>query len=156
MRLSPEVSMRRRLDFFSARLSEGEGGCWLWTGAKTPTQTTGPGGGYYGKVQLTTGGTTVLERWYAHRLGWFLHCGEIPDGLVLDHLCRHTLCVNPDHLEPVTHKINSRRGMQALRERRPLCPRGHNDWAEYTKGDSYSRYCAECNRIRARRYRKVA
>jgi len=36
--------------------------------------------------------------------------GPVPDGLELDHLCRVRSCCNPDHLEPVTHKENIRRG----------------------------------------------
>jgi hypothetical protein len=36
--------------------------------------------------------------------------GPIPDGLVIDHLCRVSLCVNPDHLEAVTEAVNVQRG----------------------------------------------
>lgn len=37
--------------------------------------------------------------------------GPIPEGLTIDHLCRNTMCVNPDHLEPVTHRENLMRGV---------------------------------------------
>ena len=64
-------------------------GCWLWTAALSH------GYGRFGK-----GGA-------AHRLAWEDRNGPIPEGLVLDHLCRVPRCVNPEHLEPVTHRENT-------------------------------------------------
>ncbi|MEJ7786912.1 MAG: HNH endonuclease signature motif containing protein [Solirubrobacteraceae bacterium] len=46
----------------------------------------------------------------AHRVYWERENGEVPEGLDLDHLCKQTDCVNPEHLEPVTHQENMRRG----------------------------------------------
>jgi hypothetical protein len=74
--------------------------------------------------------------------------GEIPEGLELDHLCRNTLCVNPDHLEPVTHAENIQRGHAA---RGPVthCRRRHEMTAEnsYFDGRTGKRYCRSCQRI---------
>lgn len=47
---------------------------------------------------------------YMHRAMYEQMVGSIPDGLQIDHLCRETRCIRPDHLEPVTPAENSRRG----------------------------------------------
>ena len=39
--------------------------------------------------------------------------GPIAEGLEIDHLCRVRHCVNPDHLEAVESKVNTRRGKRA-------------------------------------------
>ena len=92
---------------------EGPNGCWLWTGAKNPKG--------YGQFQF--GG-----RWgSAHRYAYQRFVGVIPQGLGIDHLCRVRNCVNYEHLEPVTTKENTLRGISpsALNARKITCPRGH-------------------------------
>lgn len=73
-------------------------GCWLWKGA-----TAGPG---YGRFRLDG----VLR--YAHRFSYEISVGPIPKGLEMDHLCRTKNCVNPSHLQAVTHQINILRGFR--------------------------------------------
>lgn len=72
--------------------------CWFYTG----TNTSG-----YGTMVIDGRQQTVHRYMYAS-----VH-GEIPKGLELDHLCRVKHCINPDHLQAVTHLENVRRGPQA-------------------------------------------
>ena len=58
---------------------------------------------YYGR--LTRKGKSMP----AHKYMYEKKHGQVPEGMELDHLCRVTLCVNPDHLEAVTHTQNMRR-----------------------------------------------
>lgn len=123
---------------------EPNSGCWLWDGAAS---TTG-----YGQVHWE--GKTK----HAHRIVFTLLKGEIPAGLDLDHLCRTPMCVNPDHLEPVTRKVNLHRGKtdhwgRHLREK-THCPQGHPYSGEnlYTKPEG-SRVCRICTREGLRRSR---
>lgn len=138
------TTFAERVRFFEKRIAP-KGDCWEWTGAK---HFSSHGGGPYGRAQL--GGRAIREQWYAHRLSWVIHHGEIPAGLTLDHLCPNTLCVNPAHLEPVPASVNSKRAGEKYRTNNPRCPQGHMDWATRPTG----RYCAECNRTRSRLNKK--
>lgn len=70
-------------------------GCWIWTGAVHKS----------GYAYIKWKGNATV----AHRVMYELHKGEIPRGLVLDHTCSVKLCINPDHLEPVTYSENTQR-----------------------------------------------
>jgi|SRR3990167_9644245 len=54
-------------------------------------------------------GKTIL----AHRYLYEKRYGKIPEGMVVDHLCRNPMCVNLNHLEMVTIAENTRRGKVA-------------------------------------------
>ena len=119
---------------FWAKVSGGDvEGCWNWVASIADT----------GYGQFADRGV----RHYAHRFAYQQMVGEIPEGLVLDHLCRNRACVNPWHLDPVTQKINVARSYGA----RTHCPQGH----PYDEANTYVttrgvRQCRECKRIRDR------
>lgn len=109
------------------------GRCWRWTGGFYSNG--------YGKLQRAG-----LSSSLAHRIVYSLLVGPVPDGLDLDHLCRHRWCVRPSHLEPVTHKVNLLRGHQA----RTKCRNGH-DITEPGAVKPGTRQCVICWRARYRK-----
>lgn len=126
-------------DRFWKSVSIGED-CWNWNGTVTPF-------GY--------GSFSFLNRSRpAHRISYIFKYGKIPNGLVLDHLCRNPGCVNPDHLEPVTHFENAYRGIPGLRRAVQICERGHRYTSENTKWKvenvkwKRGRECRICRHIR--------
>lgn len=95
---------------FMLKVVENDDGCWLWTGATSGTDRK------YGRYCPEPTASTKLEM--AHRVSYELFVGPIPEGLTIDHLCRVTLCVNPEHLEPVPLQENLRRRDEAARTRK--------------------------------------
>lgn len=147
-------------NFWAKVRRSGDTDCWLWTGSISAD----------GYGRLLAGPHRL-----AHRYSYTLTKGEIPDGLELDHTCHsasgceaagrschHRRCVNPSHLELVTHgenhariaiAVNRRRGIKvaALQADKTHCPAGH----EYTTENTYvdkrgSRNCRTCAAERSR------
>lgn len=120
------------------------GDCWLWTAGRNRQ-----GYGEFATRQTDNPKTRV-----AHRIAYELVVGPIPEGLVLDHLCRNPPCVNPAHVEPVTVGENTMRGvgLAPQRARQTHCVNGH----EYTPDNTYiapkrgTRDCRTCRQIRSR------
>lgn len=94
-----------------------ENPCWEWQGHINPRG--------YGVRSWNIGGKKVNK--FAHRLIYEATVGNIPEGLVIDHLCRNHACVNPTHLEVVSNRENILRGIGATAEnaRKTLCKNGH-------------------------------
>lgn len=116
--------------------------CWTWKDVPTRAG--------YGLISVND------RRLYAHRFAYELFHGLIPDGLVIDHLCRNTRCVNPDHLEAVTQRENCLRGVSvsAINAAKTHCIHGHSfdDDNTYMPPGSNQRMCRTClNERRAAR-----
>ena len=118
--------------------SGGPDACWPWTASKREN----------GYGQYTVSG----KNWLPHRYAYTEVIGPIPEGMDLDHLCRNPACVNPAHLEPVTHRENVLRSdnFAAHYATQTRCKHGH----ELTPENIYlwrgTRYCRECRRSRRR------
>ena len=138
-----QIDMRSRIE--SKFIPEPNSGCFIWTGMLN--------GAGYGMVAVTTNGVKRLRR--AHRLYYEIEKGPIPEGLVIDHLCRMRCCLNPAHMEPVTSVENVMRGESffAQQVRRTHCPQGHlyggKNLRISAKGE---RICKICDRNRAMSY----
>lgn len=133
-----EQSLERFESFY---IPEPNSGCWIWIGAITTGKLD------YGNFSL--GGMNYR----AHRVSYEHEIGKIPQGLVLDHLCRNTLCVNPVHLEPVTQRVNRERG--GLGRFKFSCDGGHPRSEENTYTNNRgNQVCRICRRIRNKEWKK--
>lgn len=120
-----------------------ETGCWLWT---RPLNR--------GQGRFWDGSHNIL----AHRYAYTLIVGPIPDDLTIDHLCRVTYCVNPEHLEPVPKGVNTLRSNaeSAQNARLTTCKKGLHPLSgdNLIRGSKGERLCRECNREKHRRSNK--
>lgn len=130
--------------FWAKSIPEPNGGCWLWLGTESATY------GQFWRAGRMHG---------AHRVAYEALVGPVPDPLELDHKCRVRCCVNPAHLEPVTHLVNVRRGIHR-NTAKTRCPAGH----PYDRENTYvvlwhgrrGRQCRTCNQARNDARAKVA
>ncbi len=119
--------------------------CWNWIA---------------GKNQKGYGTFETEKTQMAHRISYEDVKGDIPKGLVIDHLCRNRACVNPEHLEVVSNLENIQRGLTGKinhhNSKKTHCLKGH----EFTKENTYlsskgSRECRACHRIRERQRKQM-
>lgn len=111
--------------------------CWIWNASKNED-----GYGLFrfnGKVRR------------AHQFSYKLYKGKLKDGCEIDHICKNRSCVNPYHMEGVTHKENTLRGntVGGVYARRTHCKSGHPFTGEnvYSRGPGLGRGCRACNKI---------
>jgi hypothetical protein len=120
---------------------EPNSGCWIWLGALR-SKRSGYGSYHFEGKQYAT-----------HILAYKLLKGSYAANLQLDHLCRIRCCCNPDHLEPVTAKINLLRGESpaAKNSKKTHCPKGHPFTADNLVNlRTGERSCRTCTNDRAR------
>ena len=140
------VRHRSARDRFWERVDRPDSGCWNWTGYRSELG--------YGRFY-----PVGKKRVPAHRFAYELLVGPIPEGLVLDHLCRNASCVNPAHLEPVSQRENVLRGLAptAINAIKTQCIHGHEYTPENTMRQKHGRECRTCyNRRRRERYARRA
>lgn len=118
--------------YFAHHVVELASGCWGWAGPKEKRD---------GRALFRFQG----RKCYTYRWIWECCHGPVPEGRELDHVCKHPWCVNPDHLEAVTHRVNVLRGVgpTAQNARKTYCPKGHR-----LSPESGRRICKTCRRIR--------
>lgn len=113
-----------------------EGTCWIWDGSVLENG--------YGQIRAGK---------KAHRFFYEHYKGSIPEGLELDHTCSNKLCVNPDHLQAITHRMNTLLGNGPSAENflKTKCKNGHDLSLENTRVDDKGmRQCVICSRKRWR------
>lgn len=118
--------------------------CHVWTGGRT-----------YGYGRVCVRLSTEKRSYSTHRLVYEAVVGRISPGLQLDHLCRIRACVNAQHLEPVTPRINTLRGEapSAAFASRVECERGHHLGGDNVQlgGNRGGRPCRKCHLAANRR-----
>ena len=123
-------------------------GCWLYQLALNNN-------GYGFRTVYPASGKRTVG---VHRIFYEALVGPVPEGLQLDHVrargCVHRHCANPAHLEPVSGRVNKRRGtgLCAQNAVKTHCPQSHpysvenTYWEQHRNGPR--RHCVTC---RARR-----
>ena len=139
IRLHRRIDIRERLE----RNSVYCGDCIIWCGSATPDG--------YGRVGRGGKKDGISPTITAHRAAYLAYIGDIPNGLELDHVCQNRLCINPGHLEVVTHQENTRRAW-VRRIPSTHCKNGHLRTTENTYSARGWQECKECQAITNKRY----
>lgn len=136
VRVTADTSMEDRV-ILGSQLDEN--GCWRWLRSCYSN----------GYAHLSKRIDGKPKNFLVHRLSYELFVGPIPAGMTIDHLCRVRDCVNPAHMEVVTQRENTLRGLapSAIHARKTHCPQGH----PYDVITSNKRDCSIC--IAARQHR---
>jgi hypothetical protein len=130
---------------FISRIRKDNSGCHVWT---SPLDKDG-----YGTFYLRR------RNRRAHRVAWYDMHGEIPKGMVINHICRNRACVNAQHLQVVTVTENTLKDsatVSAINARKTHCAQGHIYDRTYRtgRGRGYQRYCSICAAAKSKRLRE--
>ena len=138
--MRPQRTLRER---FWSKVDK-SGDCWLWTATRSK--------GGYGHFYVSSGKMVPAHRWAYEQ-----EYGPIPEGLQIDHLCRTPSCVRAGHLDVVTTRENTRRGIgpSAINARKTHCPKGHEYTPDNTRVYRRKRHCRQCNVLRERQIRRL-
>lgn len=140
---SEEARMKTIAERIANLSSVTDSGCWEWQGRCDRD----------GYPLIKIGGRNGRPR-AAHRVSYLEHVGPIPEGFEVDHLCRVTKCVNPDHLEAVTGRVNRERAGIFSESH---CRNGHPRTVSSTYvSPNGARSCRVCHAEAVRRYRRAA
>lgn len=132
MAARPSYATSDPAGYLAARTVIDENGCWNWRLQRNQRG--------YGMLRLPGRSRMLAHRWAFEAL-----TGQsIPEGFQIDHLCRNTSCVNPEHLEAVTARENNLRSNSpsAANARKTVCHRGHPFTGVGADG---KRYCNTCH-----------
>lgn len=89
----------------------------------------------------------------AHRVAYYMYRGDIPEGYVIDHICKNPACVSIEHLRCITSKENTlvnSRSVAAINAMKTHCKYGH----EFDRFYGKQRYCSICQSNKTKRLRK--
>lgn len=139
-----EIKKVNKERFLSKIDKKSDDECWMWLG------TVATGG--YGRFQ------SYKNRYLAHRISYFIHHGHVDKNLLVDHICRNRLCVNPKHLRQVderTNTLENSAGPAYMNKIKEYCIHGHEYSKENTGFDPKKtrRYCLLCKKESNRLYR---
>lgn len=138
------------------RIEPQNNGCWHY-----PAKLNAKG---YAATRI---GWPVTKAILVHRLSWIYFKGDIPEGMVIDHLChdpaiceggnscKHRRCVNPDHLQVVTSSENSKKTVRLMKFR-TTCVNGHllkDNLYTYSRGSACHTCKKEQSKMNNRKYR---
>ena len=129
---------QQELDRFNSYWKK-SGDCKLWTNCLDKD---GYGSFYFRKKNRR-----------AHRVAYYIHNGDIPSGMVIDHICKNRNCVNIEHLRMITsaeNTLDNSDSVGARNKRKMFCKNGHPFDKKYGK----QRYCSICSSEKTKQLRK--
>lgn len=133
---------QRELDRFNSKW-ERQGDCLIWTNS---LDRDGYGTFFFRGANRR-----------AHRVAWYIANGEIPDDMVINHVCRNRACVNHQHLGLTTKSENVMRDSVApayINSQKTTCPAGHPYDKTVTWSGKTQRICSICRNAKANERKK--